>query len=84
MFKTGAEVVLKARLGDEAYIKPELKSPPEIEKISGDAKSLVKEWAYTPLTGTTVALSSDKRPAIQVRSAEETFGAAIAKLEDKP
>lgn len=83
VYKSGAEVVLKARLGDAAYTEPELKSPAEIEKLGSDAKELIKEWAYTPLTGTAVALTSDKRPAIRVRTAAEAFGPAIAKLHEE-
>jgi len=77
VWKSGAEEVLKARLGDKAYSKPELLGPATVEKVSGDAKALVKEWAYTPLKGTTVALADDKRPAIVQRTATDAFGEAI-------
>src|SRR6185437_772473 len=53
VFKDGAEVVLKATLGDDAYTKPELKSPAQIEKLPAGAE-LVKTWAFTPQTGFTV------------------------------
>jgi hypothetical protein len=79
VLKSGAEAIFKARFGDAAYTKPGLKSPPELEKLGSDAKELVKEWAYTPLTGTTVALASDKRAAIPVRSATEAFAGYIEK-----
>lgn len=78
VWKAGAEAVLKARLGDAAFSKPELLGPATIEKLGGDAKGIVKEWAYTPLKGTTVALADDKRPAIVQRTAEEAFAGAIA------
>lgn len=81
VYKSGAEEILAARLGDVIYTKPTLRSPAEVEKINGDAKSLIAEWAYTPVTGTTVALESDKRAAIKVRTAQEAFGAAIEKLK---
>lgn len=77
VLKSGAEVVFKARFGENAYTKPELKSPPQLEMLGGDAKSLVKEWAYSPLTGTTVALASDKREAIKVQSGAEVFAGVI-------
>lgn len=80
VYKSGAEEVLKARFGEAAYTKPELKSPPQMELVSNDAREVVKEWAYMPLTGTTVALAEDKRAAIKVRTAEEAFGPAITKL----
>jgi hypothetical protein len=81
VWKDGAEEIVKARIGAEAYTVPELKSVAEIEKISTDAKALVKEWAYVPSRGTSVALASDKRPAITVRTAADAFGTAIEKLE---
>lgn len=77
VLKSGAEAIFKARFGDAAYTKPELKSPPALEMLGGDAKSLVKEWAYSPLTGTTVALMTDKREAIKVQSGAEVFGGVI-------
>ena len=79
VWKAGAETVLKARLGVAAYSKPELLSPAATEKLSPDAKAIVKEWAYTPLTGTTVALADDKRPAIKQRTAEEAFATYLSK-----
>jgi hypothetical protein len=83
VYKDGAEVVIKAQVGEEAYTKPTLKSPAQVEKISSAAKAIVSSWAYVPLTGTTIAPESDKRPAITVRTADEAFGEAIKKLEDQ-
>jgi hypothetical protein len=77
VLKSGAEVVFKARFGANAYTSPELKSPPQLEMLGGDAKALVKEWAYSPLTGTTVALASDKREAIKVQSGAEVFANVV-------
>lgn len=79
VWKAGSEAILKARLGEQAYTKPELKSPAEIEKVNPDAKALVKEWAYTPLTGTTVALMDDRRAEIKQRTAEEAFAGFMEK-----
>jgi hypothetical protein len=81
VYKDGAEVVLKAQLGEEAYTKPELKSPAQIDKLGLAAKKLTTEWAYVPLSGTTIAPETDRRPAITVRTSAETFGPAIANLE---
>ncbi len=83
VWKSGSEAVLKARLGDAAYSKPELLGPATVEKLSPDAKALVKEWAYSPLKGTTVALADDKRPGITVQHtpAAEAFAGYIAKTE---
>jgi hypothetical protein len=81
VFKPGAQEVLDARLGPLAYSQPELKSPAEIEKMGGEAALLIKEWAYTPRTGETVALESDKRPGIKVMPPSKMFAAAVAALE---
>lgn len=64
--------------GDEAMTKPEIKSPAEIEKISPAAKKFVKEWAFTPQTGLTVALWNDKRVGVKVEKPAVVFGAAAA------
>jgi hypothetical protein len=57
--------MLKAAFGEEKiFSKPELKSPAEIEKLGEDAANTVKGLAYTPQTGLTVALSTDKRPEV--------------------
>jgi len=74
------EELFKSRLGDEAYTKPELKTPAAMEKISPAAHELVKEVAFTPKSGLTVALESDPRQAVKVQSTSEAFGAAVANL----
>ncbi len=79
VFKEGAETVLKARLGTDVYTTPHLKSPAEVEKISPEAKGLVAEWAFTPQTGVTIALTSDKRAEIKVLEAKDAFKTAIEK-----
>ena len=83
VFKAGAEEILKARLGPEVYITPTLKGPAQIEELGKAAKDLVAEWAFTPRTGTTVALWDDKRVAIKVTSSQQAFGDAVAQLEDQ-
>ena len=83
VFKAGAEEILKARLGPEVYTTPKLKGPAQIEELGKAAKDLVAEWAFTPSTGTTVALWDDKRVAIKVTSSQQAFGDAVAQLEDQ-
>lgn len=73
VFKSEAEQVFKARYGEKAMVPAKLKSPAEMEKIDPDAKKLVHEWAYTPQSGLTVALKADKRVAVKVQTAAETF-----------
>ena len=73
VFKAGAADLAKARFGDDAFTKPELKSPPELEKVSPAAKQWVHEFAYLPDTGYTVAAADDKRPGIKVKPGDEVF-----------
>ena len=77
VFKVGAEAVFKAKFGDDAITEPKLKSPAQMEKIDVSAKKLVNEWAYTPLTGLTVALASDARPAVKVETTVQAFPNAL-------
>lgn len=77
VFKTEAVALFKAKFGAEALHPAELKSPAEMEKVSPEAKALVHEYAYTPATGLTVAMESDKRVAVKVQATSEVFGAAI-------
>lgn len=82
VWKGGAIAVFRSRFEQEAFTKPELRSPAEMEKISPAAKELVKEYAYTPDTGLTVALANDKRPAVKVQKPSDAFGDAVAALVD--
>lgn len=50
----------RAKFGDDAFTKPELLGPPGIEKLP-DGKVFVAQCAFTPITGLTLAQSSDKR-----------------------
>lgn len=80
VYKDGAAKVFVDKFGEEALTAPELKSPSAIEALGADAKALVKEWAYTPESGLTVALESDKKPAVIVKSVSETFAAAVQQI----
>lgn len=80
VWKPEAKTIIPARLGEAAFEPAEMKSPAAIEKLGGDAKALVAEWAYAPFNGLTVALYGDKRAAVNVQSLEERF--RNAKLED--
>lgn len=68
------------RFGDAAFEERKIKSPAELEKVTG-AKEFVKEYAYMPVTGLTVAREDDRRIGVNVATAQERFGAAIANLE---
>lgn len=75
VFKGGVKEVLLARGIPETDImtKPEMKSPAEIEKLGAVAKAIVLEYAYTPESGLTVALASDKRVGVKAPLASEIF-----------
>jgi len=74
----------KKTFGDAVFTAPELKSPAELENLGPKAKEFVKEHAYMPVTGLTVALTGDKRTGIKVQSAQERFGAALANETAEP
>ena len=80
VFKQGADKIFSARFGADAMTKPELKSPAEMEKLGDAAKLLVHEYAYTPVTGTTVALEDDSRREVKVQSASQAFAGVVAAL----
>jgi len=76
VWKPDAESVFIAALGDKAFSQPTLLSPAQMEKAGPDAKDLVREYAYTPVAGLTVALRTDKRSEVTVRTSTEVFGEA--------
>lgn len=80
VFKIGAVDMFKEKFGDDALTKPEMKSPSEIEKLGSEAKELVREWAYTPQTGLTVATDDDRRVAVKVETSKQAFGNIVANL----
>jgi hypothetical protein len=77
IWNESAEAFFKGKLGEEAYTKPELKSPAEMDKIGPAVKALVKEYAFTPQTGLTVALATDPKPAVKVEKAVDIFAHLI-------
>jgi hypothetical protein len=79
VFKDG--VPLEATFGEAAWAPRELLSPPAVEKLP-DGKTFVAEWAFTPDTGLTVALESDRRSAVSVKSGAETFDGAVKTLDN--
>jgi len=81
VYRAGAADEFKTKFGEKAYTPPELKSPAEMEKVGPAAAALVKEWAYTPNTGLTVALADDKRVGVKVKTTTEAFPNAIATTE---
>lgn len=68
---------LKGEIGNDAFTPPELRSPADMEKVSPAAKLLVKEYAYTPNTGLTVALESDRKQEVKVEKTADIFAHMI-------
>ena len=67
----GAAEALQEKLGDAAF-KQELKTPSQIEKLSG-MKELVQEWSHKPDTGRTLAPDTDARPSVTPVTPEQAF-----------
>lgn len=70
------EAPLETAFGDDAWQPRKPVSPAQAEKLA-NGKEFVAEWAFTPEAGLTIALDSDKRAAVAVKSGAETFGAAL-------
>lgn len=81
VFKSEAVAIFKKQFGEEALSKPELKSPAEMEKLGAVAKELVKEYAYTPQTGLTVAVDTDKRVAVKVETTAQAFAEGLKNMQ---
>jgi hypothetical protein len=80
VWNSEAKDAAKEKFGPEAWTAPEMKSPAELEKLSPAAKAFVKEHAYHPDTGLTVAAWDDPKPAVKVQTTTETFGSALEML----
>ncbi len=74
--------IIRSTFGDDGFNPPDLKSPAELEKVSPTARAFVKEHAYTPQTGLTVALERDTRQGVKVERASTVFAAAAASLPE--
>lgn len=74
VWKSGAEEALTAAFGPAAMTAPALKGPKPIEdEFGARGKAFVKEYAYTPDAGYTVARADDKRKAVTVQRPLEMF-----------
>lgn len=80
VFKPEAPALAKVKFGKDAFTQPEIKSPAELEKLGQEAKEFVREYAYTPMTGLTVATDDDKRPPVKVETSQQAFGEAVKQL----
>lgn len=77
-WKPGAPELAAKRFGQEAFTKPELMTPAALEAAVPRAKDWIKEFAFTPDTGLTVALASEPGVAQTATPAVERFAAALA------
>lgn len=80
VFKPEACAEAKEKFGDDAFTKPEMKTPAEIDKLGATGKLFTKEYAYTPQTGLTVAAADDPRIAVKVLTTSEAFSTALANM----
>lgn len=62
VWKSGAKDAIDLVYGEEAYTKPALRSPAQIQTLPG-GKAITERWSMKPPTGLTLAKESDKREA---------------------
>lgn len=72
VWKEDAEDALVKVFGDEVYER-KLKSPASVEKELPGGADLVKEYAYKPETGLTIAPVADRRSAQKAKKPAETY-----------
>lgn len=72
VFTTEGAAKVFEQFGEDAYDRS-LKSPAQIEKMGNSGKEFCKEYAYTPMTGTTIAPMDDPRIGVKILSAKEAF-----------
>ena len=78
---TGKNPEIPAPFKAEDIYETKLKSVAGIADLGAEGKKFVKEYAYTPQNGLTVAASSDKRPGVKVQSPQEAFGDMVQPTE---
>lgn len=76
-----AQAYLAWAMGPEAFSPAKIKTPAQLETVSPAAKTFIAENAYQPNTGYTIALASDRKPEVTVRSLADNYG-HLAKQED--
>lgn len=74
MIEVKLEDAILEAFGTEAYTKPKLKSPNQLESLDG-GKEFTEKWAYTPVKGLTLAASSDKRLEVKT-NVEMVYGSS--------
>ena len=84
VFRDGAYEIFTGRFGEEALEPSSMKSPSQMEAISPDAKKLVREWAFMPNNGFTVASADDKKPAVKIEKTADLYAEFVAGQVDTP
>lgn len=64
LWRDGAQKLLEAIYGDDAYTKPELLSPAQVESLAGGV-DFVTTWAYANPTSPRLAPIGDSRTAVK-------------------
>lgn len=81
IFKPEAPALAAEMFGEDAYSKPELKSPSEIDRLGKRGKDFTREYAFTPQTGLTVARENDNRVGVKMQTSSQAFGQAVKDLD---
>ena len=76
-WKDGAEVAVEAKFGKDAWTKPKLKSPAQIEALP-EGKAIASRYAFKPDAGLTMVPVKDARSEVS-RSTKSMFEAETAK-----
>lgn len=62
---------------EEVLMKPEIKSPAQIDALGPRGKAFTSRYCYTPQTGLTIVPGTDKRIGVTVRSLGERFHGVV-------
>lgn len=65
VWKDDVEAAAKAEFGSEAYSRPEMKSPAQIDDLPMGT-AFTSRWAYKPDTGLTLVKGTDTRPEVSM------------------
>lgn len=80
VFTPEALTLLPQKFSDDDIYEKKLKTPAQLEKLGNTGKQFVREFAYTPMTGLTVAGEDDSRAGVKMETVEQKF-AHIAGLQ---
>ena len=81
VFTSEGATLVKDEFGADA-IETKLKTPAQIEKLGAAGKKFVREHAYTPQTGLTVAPLDDDRVGVKIQPPAEAFAHIAAQAAE--